>query len=105
MGRNSLAKTFQGDLKGTSRGEMLQVMTTTPGSAAYTAIEQVQGTLGGRQGSFVLAHYGVMQDGDNRLTLEVVPDSGTGDLAGLAGKMALSFEDGGHQYDMEYSLG
>jgi hypothetical protein len=76
-GRFSIDKTFRGDLEGTSRGEMSSTMTPVKGSAAYVAIEQFRGTLAGRKGSFVLHHYGVMTGGQNRLIVEVVPDSGT----------------------------
>ena len=53
LGRMSIDKTFTGELEATSTGEMLSAMTATQGSAGYVAIEQVVGTLAGKQGSFV----------------------------------------------------
>lgn len=103
-GRYSLDKTFRGDLAGTSRGEMLSTMTPVKGSAAYVAMEQFRGTLAGRKGSFVLHHYGVMTGGQNRLILEVVPDSGTDELAGLSGTMTIDIRDGKHFYELTYEL-
>lgn len=103
-GRYSLDKTFRGDLAGTSRGEMLSTMTPVKGSAAYVAMEQFRGTLAGRKGSFVLHHYGVMTGGQNRLILEVVPDSGTDELAGLTGTMTIDIRDGKHFYELTYEL-
>lgn len=104
LGRMSLDKVFRGDLTATGRGEMLTALTAVDGSAGYVAIEQVSGTLHGRSGSFVLQHFGMMQRGANRLVLEVVPDSGTGELAGLSGTMAIHIDGGRHGYTFDYSL-
>jgi hypothetical protein len=104
LGRMSIDKTFSGDLTAVSKGEMLSAMTAVKSSASYVAIEQVQGNLGGKTGSFVLQHYGIMNQGQNRLMLEVVPDSGTGQLAGLSGKMSIEIKDGKHFYEFEYEL-
>jgi hypothetical protein len=104
LGRMSIDKTFEGELDATSRGEMLSAMTPVKGSAGYVAIEQVNGKLTGKKGSFVLQHYGTMDKGKDRLILEVVPDSGTGELAGLSGKMAIIIEDGEHRYEFEFSI-
>jgi hypothetical protein len=104
LGRMSIDKTFKGDLTATSTGEMLSAMTAVEGSAGYVAIEQVSGSLNGMIGSFVLQHFGIMDKGKNRLVLEVVPDSGTGQLTGLSGKMAIHIADGRHSYEFEYEL-
>ena len=104
LGRMSIEKTFSGELSAASKGEMLTATTSVEGSAGYVAIEQVTGTLSGRSGSFILQHFGTMSQGDNFLLLEVVPDSGTGDLAGISGKMAIRTEDGQHFYDFDYEL-
>ena len=104
LGRLSIDKRFSGDLQATSRGEMLSVRTPVEGSAGYVALEQVSGALHGRQGSFVLQHFGLMHQGENRLTLEVVPDSGSGQLAGLSGSMTLDLAGGKHSYTFDYSL-
>lgn len=103
--RLSLQKTFRGGLEGTSRGEMLSVRTPIEGSAGYVALEQVSGTLAGRTGTFVLQHFGVTHGGENRLVLEVLPNSGTDQLAGLSGTMTLAAADGRHTYALEYDLG
>jgi len=104
LGRMSIDKTFKGDLNATSQGEMLSAMTPTQGSAGYVAIEQVIGTLGGKQGSFVLQHFGTMNKGQDSLILKVVPDSGTGELEGLTGSMKIRIEQGVHYYDFEYAF-
>jgi hypothetical protein len=104
LGHMSIDKTFYGDLEARSRGEMLSAMTATRGSAGYVAIEQVNGALAGRNGSFVLQHFGTMDRGKNRLILEVIPDSASGELEGLSGSMTINIEDGKHYYDFEYEL-
>ena len=104
LNRMSLDKTFHGELEATSKGEMLSAMTPIKGSAGYVAIEQVEGSLSGKSGSFVLQHFGMMERGKDRLILEVVPDSGTGELEGLTGSMAINIEDGKHEYIFEYEL-
>jgi hypothetical protein len=45
-----------------------------------------------------------MTRGAPQLTITVVPDSGTEDLVGLAGKMAIILADGKHSYEFEYTL-
>jgi hypothetical protein len=104
LGRMSIEKVWNGELKGKSKGEMLSAMTSVKGSAGYVAIEQVTGSLSGKKGSFVLQHYGTMDKGQDRLVLEVVPDSGTGELKGLTGKMDIRIEGDTHYYDFEFEL-
>jgi len=104
LGRMSIDKIFSGPLEATSQGEMLSALTATQGSAGYVAIEQVVGSLSGKKGSFVLQHFGTMNRGQDRLVLEVVPDSGTGELIGLAGNMHIKKDNGKHLYEFEYEL-
>jgi hypothetical protein len=104
LGRMSLDKQFHGDIEGTSKGQMLTAGTDVKGSAGYVAIERVTGTLNGRKGSFVLQHSGTMSKGALQMSIIVVPDSGTGELVSLAGKMTIIIAEGKHSYDFEYSL-
>jgi hypothetical protein len=104
LARMTLDKQFHGDLEGTSKGQMLSAGTGVQGSAGYVAIERVTGTLHGRSGSFVLQHNGLMDRGKPSLSIIVVPDSGTGDLAGLTGRMSIDIADGKHSYEFEYTL-
>lgn len=104
LGRMTIAKTFSGDLQGTGKGEMLMAGTDVKGSAAYVAIERVDGTVGGRSGSFVLQHSGTMDRGAPSLKISVVPDSGTGELAGIAGTLAIDITGGKHFYTLDYTL-
>lgn len=103
-GRMSIDKQITGDLVATARGQMLTAMTEVQGSAVYVAIERVTGTLDGRDGSFVLHHRGIMERGQSSLSVSVVPDSGSGGLAGITGDFRIVIEDGKHTYEFEYSL-
>jgi hypothetical protein len=104
FGRLFLDKRFHGDLEGTSKGQMLASGPGSDGSGAYVALELVTGTLGGRSGTFVLQHTGTLQKNVPTLTVRVVPDSGTGQLAGMSGTMTIVIEGGKHSYDFEYVL-
>jgi len=104
LGRMTIDKTFSGDLQGTSEGEMLTAGSAVKGSAGYVAIERVSGSLHGRAGVFVLQHMGVMNRGAPQLSVTVVPDSGTGELAGLAGVLDIKIVDGKHFYTFDYAL-
>jgi hypothetical protein len=104
LGRLSIDKQFHGDLETTSRGQMLKAGTDVEGSAGYVAIERVSGTLQGRRGAFVLQHNGTMTRGAPQLEIRVVPDSSTGELAGLSGRMSITIADGKHSYDLEYAI-
>lgn len=104
LGRMSINKTITGDLVATTVGQMLNAMTDVKGSAGYVAIEKVDGVLHGRKGTFVLQHTGTMNQGASSLCVTVVPDSGTGELAGLGGKFNIIIEGGKHGYEFAYTL-
>jgi len=104
IGRMSIDKQFQGNLEATSRGQMLAAGTDVKGSAGYVAMERVTGTLNGRNGTFALQHSGTMTRGTPHLSITVVPDSGTGELVGLTGKMLVVIVDGKHSYEFEYTF-
>jgi Protein of unknown function (DUF3224) len=104
LGRMVLGKQFSGALEGTSRGQMLSAMSSVQGSAGYVAIERVSGTLSGKTGAFVLQHSGTMNRGVPTLSVTVVPDSGTGELAGISGIMTIDRVDGKHFYTFEYTI-
>lgn len=102
--RMTIRKRFAGDLVGDAAGQMLSATTEVEGSAGYVAIERISGTLAGRPGSFVLHHLGTMDRGAPSLTITVVPDSGTDELAGIRGSMLIDVVDGAHSYEFSYEL-
>jgi hypothetical protein len=104
IGRMALDKQYHGDLTATGKGQMLALRTAVDGSAGYVAMERVNGTLHGRNGAFVLQHSGMMTRGAPQLMVTVVPDSGSGELLGLAGALTITITDGRHLYDFAYTL-
>ena len=99
-----LHKSYHGKLEAKSEGEMISARTPTKGSAGYVAIEDVRGALDGKSGGFVLQHFGIMDRGKDRLILEVVPDSGTEEFAGISGSMKIEIVDDKHHYTFDYEL-
>jgi hypothetical protein len=102
-------KTWHGDFEGVSHGEMITGSTASTGSMAYVAIERMTGKLSGRQGSFTFAHRASMMKGDapsaGELSVLVVPNSGTGELTGLAGSLMIHIDaQGKHTWTFDYSL-
>lgn len=104
LGRMSIEKQFHGDLEATSTGEMLTVGTAIKNSAGYVAVERVTGSLHGRTGTFALQHNATMTRGTGSLNIVVVPDSGTGELTGLSGRLSIEIAGGKHSYVFEYTL-
>jgi hypothetical protein len=105
LARMSIEKQFHGDLEASSRGEMLSSGSPATGSAGYVAIEKVSGTLHGREGTFALQHSATMNRGAPSLTVTIIPDSGTGALAGISGALKIIVENKQHSYTLDYSLG
>src|SRR5438132_11208457 len=80
--RVSATKSYQGDIAGEGKIEYL-MMYRDDGSATFTGLERVVGTVGGRSGSFVLQHSGTFERGIATVTLSVAPASGTEGLRGM----------------------
>ena len=89
----SITRLYQGDIEGEGKAETL-MMYRADGSATFTGLERVTGSIGGRSGSFVLQHSGVFENGIAKVKLSVVPGSGTGELKGMKGEGGF---DAGHQ--------
>lgn len=104
LSRVTVHKRFEGPLTARGTVHMLAARTPTEGSAGYVALEHVEGTLDGRDGSFALVHQGLMDRGAQSLAIQIVPDSGCGALTGIAGTMQIRIEDGQHFYDLDYTL-
>ena len=104
LARVRFDKRFTGPLEGTSEVNMIGARTPIESSAGYVAIERVTGTLVGKRGSFVLMHTGLMTRGTLSLSVVIVPDSGTGELAGIFGAMKIVNQDGTHAYELDYEL-
>ena len=104
LSRTRIAKTFSGDLAGTSVTQAVMAV-TQEGSAGYVAIELIVGSLHGRQGSFLLQHSATATRGAQSGSYTIVPDSGTGQLAGLSGEGDIAVDaDGAHTLTLDYDL-
>jgi Protein of unknown function (DUF3224) len=103
IGRLTLDKRFHGELEGTGKGEMLASQSDVPGSAGYVAMERITGTLNGRSGGFILQHSATMTRGAPVSSIVVVPDSGTGELRGISGRMTVTVDaEGSHSYEFDF---
>lgn len=102
IGRFSNEKVFSGNLIATSKGTMLTATTATEGSAGYVLIERIEGTLGGKKGSFVVQHSSTLDRNTPTQSIVVVPDSGTGELKGLRGSIVIEIAGGEHRYKFDY---
>jgi hypothetical protein len=104
LGRYSIDKQIHGDLEATTKGEMFTGGDPKQGVAGYVAIEVVTGTLNGKHGSFALQHSATMDRSGYKMTVIVVPGSGTGELKGIAGTFTIHIVNGEHSYNFEYTL-
>ncbi|MEV0198602.1 DUF3224 domain-containing protein [Nonomuraea sp. NPDC050691] len=105
LGQITLTKTFHGDLDATSVVTMLATTTGIEDSRSYVAVERIEGTLDGREGSFVVQHVATSDRGETSLRVTVAPDSGTGELRGIRGELEIRVApDGSHSYTFDYRL-
>ena len=103
FGRVTMRKTFSGALTGSS---VLTMTSAAVGEApvGYSALELVTGTLDGRTGTFVLQHSGVVDEGAPSPSGVVLPGTGTGELAGLRGRMTIEHDESGAVLHLDYEL-
>ncbi|AFL87722.1 Protein of unknown function (DUF3224) [Terriglobus roseus DSM 18391] len=105
LGVMTIDKTWSGAIEGTSKGQMT---TSVTGKAmAYVALESMKVKVDGHSGTFVFMHSATMMSDDPQaamLNVTVVPNSGTGDLAGIEGKLKIMIDKTGHSYDFEYTM-
>ena len=100
----NVEKVYTGDLVADGVVEYLMSY-SSDGTVAFVGYEKVAGTLDGRSGAFVFEHRGTFANSFVKSVWEVVPASGTGDLAGISGRVTFNF---GHQDEypivFEYEL-
>ena len=75
------------------------------GVGGYIAQERIDGTIGGRAGSFVLHHGGTRSGGAETRFGYIVPGSGTGELSGISGKIEYHQDAHGATLTVDYDLG
>lgn len=105
LSRTRITKSFTGDFAGTSEAETLMCGAPVEGSAAYVGFERFLGSLHGRDGGFVLHHTASGSGGQRGGSWTIVPDTGTGELAGIsgAGEIVIT-EAGAHTLVLTYEL-
>ena len=104
LSRYSIDKQIHGDLEAASKGEMFSGGDPKQGAAGYVAIEVVTGTLKGKHGTFALQHMGTMDQRGPKMSVMIVPGSGTGELKGISGTFSIDIASGRHSYDLAYTL-
>lgn len=104
LSRFSIDKQIHGDLEGTTKGEMFSGGNPKEGAAGYVAIEVFTGNVGEKHGTFALQHMATMDQNGNKMSVVVVPGSGTGDLKGIAGTFTIAITNGQHSYTFDYTL-
>ena len=102
-GRMIINKEYAGNIVGSGVGQMLSKRTEN-GAAVYSAIEEFVGTVDGKPGTFTLSHYGFMSEESQELKIEIVPGSGSGELASISGSLQIVQNEGKHSYVLTYSL-
>lgn len=103
-GRMLISKKYTGSMQGVGSGQMISKRTDN-GVAIYSAIEEFDGLVEGAVGTFTLVHNGYMSSEKQMLDIKILDGSGTGDLKNISGAMKITQDDGGHQYELTYSLG
>lgn len=93
LARVVVRKTFHGVVDGTSVAEVLTA--AGPDGRGYVASERFTGTIEGRTGTLVFQHCGLDDNNDPHTFGHIVPGSGTGQLAGLTGKITFVHDDSG----------
>ncbi|MGI5310013.1 DUF3224 domain-containing protein [Rheinheimera sp. WS51] len=102
-GRMVIRKKYSGDLEGSGIGQMISKR-TEGGASVYSAIEEFEGTVEGKSGSFSLFHNGYMSAERQSLEVIIVQGSGKGELESISGSLEIVQEEGKHKYVLTYEL-
>lgn len=102
LSRVMVKKSFDSDeFKGESVGTLLMCAAKS-GAAGYTILDRFAVEISGRAGTFVAIHGGFTDD--MKAQGRIVPDSGTGELAGISGRLEFKQDEGGKTIVFDYSL-
>ena len=103
VGRMLITKKYTGGLVGSGIGQMISKRTEN-GVAVYSAIEEFEGTLNGKEGAFTLIHQGYMSTASQSLDVQILEGSGTGELQSISGELSIIPKEDGHDYELKYNL-
>jgi hypothetical protein len=106
VGVSRMEKRFTGDIAGRSATLFTAAFDHATGTGTYVAMESFEGEVHGRRGAFNFAHSATTTGSDRAAEFFViVPGSGAGELAGIAGTGGLTVEeDGTHRIWLEYTV-
>lgn len=102
-GRMLINKKYTGDVEGTGTGQMISKRTDR-GVAIYSAIEEFEGSVNGKAGSFTLIHNGYMSSEKQSLEIKILQGSGGGELVNISGSMEIIQKDGEHEFVLNYEM-
>jgi Protein of unknown function (DUF3224) len=100
-------KSFSGDIAGRSSTIFTSAFDQAKGVGTYVALESFEGTVDGSAGAFNFVHSASTSGSDRSAEyFAIVPESGTGKLAGISGAGGLEIDaDGTHRVWLEYEIG
>ncbi|MEU6867545.1 DUF3224 domain-containing protein [Streptomyces sp. NPDC046876] len=107
VGVATIEKHFEGEVAGRSATLFTSAYDQAAGVGTYVAMESFEGALHGREGAFNFVHSATTSGSDRTAEFfTIVPSSGTGELAGIAGGGGMAVEaDGTHRIWFDYHLG
>ncbi|MFC0004366.1 DUF3224 domain-containing protein [Micromonospora siamensis] len=107
VGVSKLEKHFAGGVEGRSATLFTAAYDQVAGVGTYVAMESFEGSLNGRRGAFNFVHSAATSGSDRSGEFfAIVPSSGTGELAGIAGTGGLAVDaDGSHRIWFDYEVG
>ena len=103
VGRFTLNKTFSGDIEGKGAGQMISKRLEN-GTAVYFAVEEFEGSVNGKTGSFTFMHKGMMTTSSQDLDITILEGSGNGELSTISGSLSIIQDGGNHSYELQYEL-
>jgi hypothetical protein len=99
------AQRFSGDIEGSGRIEWLMCYRGDR-SAEFVGLQQIEGTLDGRRGDFVLTSVGTHDGVRSKGTWSVISGSGKGALAGIMGNGVWQAGPGPNAtFELTYAFG
>jgi hypothetical protein len=106
VGVARMEKRMSGEIEGRAATLFSSAFDQATGVGTYVALESFEGSLGGRSGAFNFVHAATTTGGDRTAEhFAIVPASGTGDLAGIAGGGGIAVDaDGTHRIWLDYDL-
>ena len=101
--RATVTYTYRGDIEGESELQYLMTYGDDGVTGSFVGLEQVRGSVGGREGTLVFEHTGTFDAQGVKATLRVAPGSGTGELAMLRGLGSVELVGHRAEYPIQFT--